>query len=159
MKSVRGQWEQEDERVKKMGQADFTTTATQAKFTCFHLGQLWLRKVDKIVGAHDGNGASCDHQPLEDLGVQILAFFAGCVETLHSFAQQGLILQQKNHRGWANGKAGLVLKQQGDRNWQIIRRAASSQGNRLMTTDSCTDHQSCPTWVNFKGYEISIEVW
>ena len=48
--------------------------------------------MDKVVRAHDGNGTSCDHQPLEDLGVQILALSAGCVETLHSFAQQGLIL-------------------------------------------------------------------
>lgn len=69
------------------------TSGPHARFTCFHLRQLGLREVNKVVGAHDGNGAGCDHQPLEHLRVQILAFFGGCVETLHSFAQQGLILE------------------------------------------------------------------
>lgn len=47
----------------------------------------------QVVGSHDRNGAGSDHQPLEDIRVELSALTAAAVQTLNRVTQQGLVLK------------------------------------------------------------------
>ena len=48
----------------------------------------------QVVGSHDCNGAGGDHEPLEDVRVELPALTAAAIQTLHCVTQQGLILMR-----------------------------------------------------------------
>jgi len=68
------------------------------------LAWFGLREVDQVAGSHDGDGAGGDHQPLEHIWVQLLALTAAAVQTLHSVAEQRLVLRREHTGGEAYAK-------------------------------------------------------
>lgn len=49
----------------------------------------------QVVGSHNCDGASGDHEPLEDVGVELPPLTAAAIQALHRVTQQGLVLMKQ----------------------------------------------------------------
>lgn len=49
----------------------------------------------QVVGSHNCDGASSDHKPLEDIGVELPPLTAAVIQALHCVTQQGLVLMKR----------------------------------------------------------------
>lgn len=49
----------------------------------------------QVVGSHDCDGARSDHEPLEDIRVELPPLAAAVIQALHCVTQQGLVLVKR----------------------------------------------------------------
>lgn len=135
-KSIRGQRElREDERVKKMSRQASGPRPHRPSSPVSVWGSLDSVKCTRLLGRVTAMERAVTTSLWKTSGSRSLPSLLDVLRHCTALLSKAWSYNQRITEDEPKAKKAWVLKPRGERNWQIVRLATSSQGNRLITTD------------------------